>query len=144
MDCLNQYLYTGRRKHVKIIVKSFLTKVFHNSDDIMIPNLDQIFILQKVIYWNQETDIDKVTWNFLFLHKLCFTRNYFSWQFWESGKPKFKTYKFQVYYLRIFLLKTGKNSTYQLLRKSFMAPKRGRHVLTYIYQNCIPLVQSVD
>ena len=61
LDCLNQYLNTGRRKHLKIIVKSFLTKIFHDSDDIMTPNLGQIFVLKKVIYRNQKTDMDKVT-----------------------------------------------------------------------------------
>ena len=52
LDCLNQFLNTGRRKHlrIQILAKSFQTKILYDSIDIMTPNLDQIFILKKVIY----------------------------------------------------------------------------------------------
>ena len=70
LDCLNQHLNTGRRKHLKIqiIVKSFLKIFFHNSNEIMTPNLDHIFVLKKAIYWNQKIALDEVTQNFCFLY----------------------------------------------------------------------------
>ena len=125
LNCLNQCLNTGWRRHLKIeiIVKSLLTTFFMTQLRKWHQTWTTYSFLKKVIYWNQKIDMNENTQNFLSLQKLWFTRNDFSLHFFDPGKSKSKIYKHQVCYLE-FSTKKRKNRTYQCLSKSFMARKK--------------------